>query len=716
MSSAHVWSFFRAGGFDQVRLDSGADLAALGQLDQKLWVALSCPTRGIDFDTGTLDLIDTDKDGRIRAPEIIAAAAWACACLKNPDDLIQHAPALPLSAINDTTPEGRQLLASARQVLRSLGKADAVAISVGDTSDTARIFANTSFNGDGIVTPDAASDDATRAVIADVLACVGGETDRCGKPGVSQPKVEQFFAAAQAYADWWRKAEGEKTILPLGETTLATVAALGAVKAKVEDYFARCRLAAYDARSLAALNREEKEYLAIAAKDLTLSAAEVAGFPLARIEANRPLPLQEGLNPAWCDAITAFRAMVVKPLVGDRSVLSEADWGAIKGKLAPCEAWLASKAGEAVEKLGLTRVRAMIGGKARETITALITKDQALEAEANAIGAVDKLVRFHRDLHKLLVNYVNFRDFYGRKEKAIFQAGRLYLDQRSCDLCLTVEDAGKHAAMAGLAGAYLVYCDCVRKSAGGKMQIVAAFTDGDADNLMVGRNGIFYDRKGQDWDATIVKIVDNPISLRQAFWSPYKKFARMLEEQAAKRAGAADAKSQAQLEASAATVVAADSGKPPEPKKFDVGTIAALGVGLGAMATVAGGFLAGFLKLVWWQMPLAIVGLMIVISIPSVIMAALKLRRRNLGPILDATGWAVNAKATINIPFGRSLTGIAVLPEGSRRNLIDPYAEKKAGRKIVLILVLVAVLLWALWRFGALELLAPGCLPKPSGI
>ena len=66
------------------------------------------------------------------------------------------------------------------------------------------------------------------------------------------------------------------------------------------------------------------------------------------------------------------------------------------------------------------------------------------------------------------------------------------------------------------------------------MTIAAAFTDGDSDNLMVGRNGVFYDRQGRDWDAVITSIVDNPISIRQAFWSPYKKLVRMMEEMAAK--------------------------------------------------------------------------------------------------------------------------------------------------------------------------------------
>ena len=49
-----TWRFFRAGGFDQVRLDTAAELLAIDQLDQKLWVALSCPVKGIEFDARTL--------------------------------------------------------------------------------------------------------------------------------------------------------------------------------------------------------------------------------------------------------------------------------------------------------------------------------------------------------------------------------------------------------------------------------------------------------------------------------------------------------------------------------------------------------------------------------------------------------------------------------------------------------------------------------------
>src|SRR5580658_7474503 len=130
---SHTWKFFSAGGFDQVNLESGADLANLDQLDQKLWVALACPTRGLEFDSRTLDLIDTDKDGRVRVPEVIAAAKWATSLLKNPDDLLRGPPTLSLAAINDGVPEGKQILASARQILANLGKQNAASIGLEDT-------------------------------------------------------------------------------------------------------------------------------------------------------------------------------------------------------------------------------------------------------------------------------------------------------------------------------------------------------------------------------------------------------------------------------------------------------------------------------------------------------------------------------------------------------------------------------------------------------
>ena len=705
--ASHPWKFFRAGGFDQVKLATGADLANLPQLDLKLWVALACPTTGLEFDARTLALIDADKDGRIRAPELIAAIQWTVARLRSADSLIPGADGLPLSAIDESKPEAKVLLASARKILACLGKPNADAITSADVGDNARIFSQTVFNGDGVIVPESASDDATRSAIADIIATVGSVPDRSGKPGVDAAKIEQFMAAAAALDAWVQRSETEPAILPLGAGTAAAADAVRAVKAKVDDFFGRCRLAAFDGRALAALNRDEKDYAAVAGKELPINAADVASFPVAQVAPGRALPLGTGVNPAWAAAVAGLASAAVTPLLGARDALSEADWLQILGKLGPHECWRAGKAGAEVEKLGIGRVRALLAPAVREALLGLIARDKAEEAESNAIADVERLVLFHRDLYRLATNFVNFKDLYDGGSPAIFQVGTLYLDQRSCTLCLNVEDAGRHAAMAGLAGAYLAYVDCIRRASGKKKSIVAIFSQGDDQNLMVGRNGVFFDRQGRDWDATITKIISNPIAIRQAFFAPYKQFARLIEEQVAKRAAAADSAADAKLAAAAekaanADKAAADKAKPADAKKVDVGAVAALSVAFGAIGGFVTAIVTGVSSAFALHGPLAIVGIvlgiMAVISGPSMILAYIKLRKRNLGPILDANGWALNAPARINVPFGTSLTGIAKLPPGASIDFKDSFAEKSVPWKRWVVLALLAYLGWGYYK------------------
>lgn len=701
-TNSHRWSFYRAGGVDQVRLDKGADILNLDQLDQKLWVALSCPVKGLEIDTRTLELLDSDKDAHVRPPEIIAAVKWLRDVLVSADGLAQGQDGVQLANLRKDTAEGKALLASATHILKSLGK-DATAITVADAEKTAEVFAKAKRNADGIVPPDTVDDEKARAVAADIVKCLGGAADRSGKPGYDQARLDAFFAACADYDAWQKLAEADqKNVMPFGDATGAAFAAFAAVRAKVDDYFGRCRLAAFDPRALAAVNREQDAYMAAAAKDLTITADEVAHFPLAIVEANKPLPLTKGVNPAWSGPIAAFRAACCK----DKDALTEADWSALCQKLDAHAAWLAKKAGASVEALGSKRVREILASGAKALLQKAIDDDLAVGVEVDAMTRVEKLCRLHRDFARLLNNYVSFTDFYARRG-AIFQAGTLYLDGRACDMTFHVNDAGKHAKMAPMSNAYLAYVDCTRPC-GEKMSVACAFTAGDSDNLFEGRNGIFYDRKGRDWDATIAKIVSNPISIRQAFWSPYKKVLRGIQEAIAKKAADADSAATAKLAAGAqaAGEAAVKGGEPPKPK-FEVGTIAALGVAVTGITGVFTALLTSFLGLGAW-IPLGILGVILAISGPSMFIAWLKLRQRNLGPILDANGWAVNTMTKVNIPLGGSLTELPKIPAGSERSLVDPYAPKKSPwPKILGWLVVLGVIGYALYATNTLHKMLP---------
>lgn len=707
----HIWSFSSVGGVKRVNLESGSDLVHLDQLDQKLWTALSCPVNNLEIDSKTLALIDLDNDGQIRVPEILAAVRWITSVLRNPDDLLKQTAQFPLSAINDETETGKALLASAKVILKNLNKEESATLSVEETSDTAAIFAASRFNGDGIITEDTVASESLAVALNEIMLCVGSATDRSGKAGIDETLLTQFEENARTYIHWYTKSENDSSILPFAERTEEAYTNFKLLQPKVEDYFIRCRLAAFDPQTTEALNLTIERVQAISARDLSASLNEIAAYPIAKIEANKSLPLLSGINPAWEQSIVIFNEIIAAKIFDGRDAITEKEWKSLNGLFASYVQWKDEKQGAIVEQLGPARIKELLEGNAIVGLRSLIAQDKDLEDEANSIILVDQLVRYHRDLFTLLKNFVTFYDFYSPGYKAIFQAGTLYIDQRSCDLCIKVTDMDKHGTMASFSGMFLMYCECTSRATNEKMTIVAALTNGDIDNLVVGRNALFYDRKGQDWDATVIKIVDNPISIRQAFWSPYRKVSRFIETQVNKFAAAQDDKVTANatkgIEDAQGKVIA-PATEPPKapPAPFDVGKFvgifAAISLALGALGTAVAAVVSGFMALAWWKMPLAIAGVMLLISGPAMIMAYLKLRKRNLAPLLDANGWAINARATVNIQFGNVLTHLAHLPAGAKINLNDPFTKKKRPLWpfLVAAIVFISLVYYALWRLG----------------
>ena len=91
-----------------------------------------------------------------------------------------------------------------------------------------------------------------------------------------------------------------------------------------------------------------------------------------------------------------------------------------------------------------------------------------------------------------------------------------------------------------------------------------------------------------------------------------------------------------------------------------------------------------------WKVLLVLLALMLVISGPAMILAWLKLRKRDLGPVLNANGWAINATSYVNTKFGAGLTKLAKLP---KLTAVDPKARRRARwRRFLWILFLLAVL------------------------
>ena len=618
----YEWKYSTVGGVTRVNIETGDDVAHLDELDQKLWTVLSCPVKGLEFDEKTLALMDSDNDGKIRAHEVVAASQWLKKVLVNLDLLLKGSDTVLFGDICENTDEGKEVLAAARLILEKLGL-EKDSISLQDVQDYMAVY-----------------------------------EEKC--------KAE------------YKAAEGEPYEPPYGEGSDAAEAAVNAVRAKVADWFMRCKLVQFDEDASAVLDVQVDKIAAISGEDLAANVAEIGTYPLARPRKDGDLPLTEGINPAWQGAMAALVAAVPE-LQGEKK-MNEEEWNAIVAKVDGYTAWKAA---------GETAMNDAIA--------------EQLATHAAAIAPVERLVRYCRDYYTLLHNYVVFKDFYRRDgHLAIFQAGQLYIDQRCCNLCVKVSDMGKSTATAGKSGMYLLYCHCVAKD-GAQMDIVAALTDGEIGGLHEGKNAIFYDRTGKDWDATVTKIVDNPISVRQAFWSPYRKFGNWVTEKITKSATEKESKQFENMTAKAdtastnLTAAPAEGAAAADAKKaapFDIakfaGIFAAIGLAVGAIGAALG-MLGGFVTDKWYNILLLVAAVIILISGPSMLLAWIKLRKRNLGPVLNANGWAINSNVKVNTTFGKTLTSMAKYPKVVMN---DPLADKKMAwwKKCLIWLVVLAAL------------------------
>lgn len=708
MDTKYLWKFCSLGGVSRVRISSGEDIAHLGELDQKLWTTLSCPVEGLEFNREFLSLMDSDKDGKIRVHEVVQASEWICSVLKDKDILLDGGSDIALSNIDSNSPTGSRLAASAAQILRNLGK-ESDKISLADSADSVAIFSGTRFNGDGIVCELSADDPAQKKAIAACLATLGGKTDRSGAQGIDKALLDDFYAQLQAYSSWRKSVNPE--LLPYGANTDKALCACEKLSAKINDFFVRCSLIAFNADAAAQLDTSLSAISAAAGQDLSQCNEAIAASPLARPNKEGVLPFS-GINPAWQADWDALKSLVLDVELPDAEQLKREEWQKILAKFDSYRAWKNAKAGAGVESLGLETIDELLAENAKAGIEGLIGQDLALSDEANSIDDVHKLLLLRRYLYEFLDNYVIFGAFYDKARKSVFEAGKLYIDQRCLDLCIRVSDMGKHSDMASQSGMYIIYCNCTSKKTGKSLTIAAILTDGDVDNLRVGMNAVFYDRDGLDYDAVVTKIVDNPISVRQAFWLPYKKVARTITERINKSAAEKESKISSQLTSAAAKaeLPKADAAAPAAAKQpFDIakfaGIFAALGMGVGMIASA----LAALVKP--WYMPLIVLFvLIVVISGPSMFIAWNKLRKRNLGPILNANGWAINSVVLVNALFGSTLTSLARYPKVLRAG--DPYAPKKKSPWpwIVSIIIILAIVFLALWLTGNM---AWAGLPKP---
>ena len=709
--------FRKLGGRYQIRIDSPEDLHAVCGLDEALWMCTGAPVESFTCEPAFLKYLDSDGNGRIRTDEVKTALKWMLSVLSDYSVLSSDKEEFPLSAINTSGEAGKLLRSSAERILENLEVADKNFITVAQTRSRQDILSSGECNGDGVIPAVSVDDSELRGFIQDIMATVGEALDAGGQKGIKSGHLDMFMTQADEYVKWHEKGclkTGEKSscIMVRGDATPATYSALKNLEAKIDEFFAQCRLLKVDPAASAKFATMTEELKSLRISDINAIENYTASMPLAEPNTEENLVFDDNLNPFYRESAAVFTDVLLHTDKKKRSgvtTLSFKKWDALKEEFADFAEWESGKPEGTVEKLGIDKLRKYLEGGLADRLKPLFEKDLAVAEEIKRISEVEKLLLYARYLPEFTNNFVSLASLYDPSALSMIQTGKLVMDGRHFDLNVKIKDKAAHKKIAAKSNICVMYINLTAKDGSNAMKadIATAVTSGHVANLYIGKRGVFFTPDGREWDAEVTDFIQQPVSVTEALKMPFVKLGAFLKQQTEKFTSSTYGKIETGLGKGVSNIektiqTPASPAKPaPAAGSPWTGPLMLLGGGIG-LAGLGSAFASVVNALkdnaVVFRILLFMLGVVMLISIPIIISAMLKLRKRNIGMFLEACGWSVNSPMRLNWKLGLLFTRIPAYPENSEREIFDAAGallkqirfEKKSvlGRLLLIVIIL----------------------------
>lgn len=690
-------------------MSNAGELESILQLDESLWVATSAPVEAFRCDERFPDILDYDNNGRINTREVKDAVRWLLDILRDRSGLSESRSDIDLSCINASAVGADSLIGSARYVLKELGREDSSTISLDLVRSFLSDLKQRPLNGDGVLVKAAAEDSITAEFIADVLECTGGTDDASGEKGITEENLDQFREATNDYLDWLAKGEEackghESSVMFLGADTPGIYSVFEKNADKVDHYFTLSEAVSFMPEAASRIGCPEAE---MAALDFTIEDgvnACLAREPIAMPTSDVRMPLDtEMVNPFFRQWVVELKGKVLAPILKDVGAFLDKDsWIEVKSRLKPYADYVAAKKGACVESLELSKLHKYSEGPFDASARELIERDKEVTYILNGVLELEKLLLYHKYLIRFVDNFVSFGQLYSVSERALFEMGSAVIDGRWFNLALKVDDVARHSDTARTSNIFTMYLEVTKRKEDGVAYVAVPATSGSKGNLSVGKRGVFFDADGKEFDARVVKIIENPISLGEALTAPFKRLWNFILGKIEAMSGSYEK----DLQKSADELL---KGAPPSPAPEGSaggqlakipGGPAGLIVGLSVSAAAIGSAFAFITKtLSGMSQAQLVAGLLsgaFVVVVPVFLVAVLKLRRQDLSSLLEGCGWAINARMRLNGAQRRQFTKRCPFPEGA--------SGTPGGRWVKVIAVLLCVAVGATLLYALLKM------------
>ena len=673
------------------------------ELDEAHWVAINVPIAAFHADPTLLQLMDIDGDDRIKVGEFKQAIRWLFARLTDTSGIDQASTVLQPDGLRAGDPEADSIRTALGKIAAQKGQPVDTPIPLETIREVKQRIEQQPVSEAGVVLPTATDDPELAEFISDAIATTGGTEHPSGALGINEAQVDVFVDVARRYMDWRQEgrcpAGATTEIMPLGEAkTGSAYQHYAALRDKIDEFFAMCEALVLDPGLKASFWPRDATLQVEGLDAVDGIQAMLAESPVNEPTPDRCLNLNEPRNPHYAESLARVSAEVVQPLTGSASTgLTESEWNEVKRRFSRYEAWLAARPSETMERLQ-DKLETIIGGSHADAVRQLVRRSAESAFALENLRNAEKLSLFQGHLVELANNFVSFPYLYDPAKDALFEEGCLIMDGRRFSLAVTVPDRNEHLKAANAGSMFVLYVEISNQLKNKTAEVAVPVTSGTQGNLDVGKRGVFKHVDGTEWRARVVHVVDHPISLREAMWSPFKR----LGESVTGKIESITASAEKELQKAGADAVGQVQAAPQTASAAPPAS--ATGGGMGVGGVLAGGGIAVaalgssltfIVKTIANLNPLQLVGgiaaTILAVLIPTAIVAALRLQRRDLSCILEGSGWGINARMRLTRKQRRYFTQRPDYPEGSQFR-----REPRWGLiwSLVLVGVLIAGSLW----------------------
>lgn len=611
-------------------------------------------------DPDFLDCLDPDKSGRVRIDDVRGLLKWCLEVSSSCDGFLEGRSELALADLNCESPDGKRIFDSARALLKAAGKPETSFITLESAAERRKEILSTLLNGDGVLQLDLLENENDASYAAVVAKTVGTVPGCNGSEGIDLDLLDRFRRLLDDQIAW--RAAESPDLHAFGERTAEVFERYSRVENAIEHFFRSCRALLF--------SHSTENVCVVANRFDPMDASSINSFfekaPLAPANPLGMLSLADRINPLWIDSLRDFFAAI------GVQTMSLPDWEAFRKKIAPYEAWRAAKNTEVFDEESDESLNALRFNPSDARLRDLIEQDKAVAETLESSTLLRKLLLCRKSLFEFLNNFVSMNALFQPEKPSMILAGRLVMDGRHFLLCTIVDDLAFHKSIVEKSDICVLYLQVSSSNDPKKtMCVAAAATSGTMRNLYIGKYGVFFTRDGNVWDARVIDVVRQPVSVCEAIKSPFRQFSNFFFAQIDK----VFATKSKDFETQVAADIQQVGGTAPAKNGSSIPMLLmGGGVGVAALGSAFALITKTLKGISLWHVLGVLLAMLLILGAPAVLVSLTKLFRRNLAVFFEANGYAVNHGVRMSLRLGAKYTCAPRYPVRARRILLCALA------------------------------------------